>query len=169
MRRPALYAIIIPSALLGACTPVGGPYPSLAPRPAEAIDPRVPVPEAVNDRPAAPALTAQLAALVNRAHAGDGDFGPAIVRAEQMASAAGPPKSESWIAAQEALSAAIAARAPVTLALADIDALGAQALQATGGLAPSDLAAIRSAGAEVAEIAERQSLRIAALHQRLGI
>ena len=74
---------------------------------------------------------------------------PSEVRAEvaqRLAAAAGPPQSESWIAAQLALSAAIEARAPTATALGDIDALGADKLQAQGGLAPADLGAIQSGG-----------------------
>ena len=162
--------LIVLGLALSACSSAGGgPYPSLAPRAAEAIDPRVPVPEVVNDRPASAALTSRLAELVGQARQGDAEFAPAVNRAEQLASAAGATQSESWIAAQEALSAADAARAPTTRALGDIDGLGATSLQVQGGLAPNDLAAIRSAGAEVGQIAERQSRRLQAIHQRLGI
>src|SRR5438105_3415168 len=42
MRRAAFLPILCLLAL-GACAAPGGPYPSLQPRPAEAIDPRVPV------------------------------------------------------------------------------------------------------------------------------
>jgi len=162
--------VIVLGLALSACSSAGGgPYPSLAPRAAEAIDPRVPVPEVVNDRPASATLTGRLADLVAQARQGDADFAPAIDRAEALASAAGAAQSESWIAAQEALSAADAARAPTIRALGDIDALGATSLQVLGGLAPNDLAAIRTAGAEVGQIAERQSRRLQAIHQRLGI
>ena len=50
----------------------GGPYPSLQPRAAEAIDPRVPVERPINDRPITPALAARLAELVSQARAGRG-------------------------------------------------------------------------------------------------
>jgi hypothetical protein len=162
--------VIVLGLALGACSSAGGgPYPSLAPRAAEAIDPRVAIPEVVNDRPASAALTSRLAELVGQARQGDAEFGPAVDRAEQLAGGAGAAQSESWIAAQEALSAADAARAPTTRALGDIDALGATSLQVQGGLAPNDLAAIRSAGSEVGQIVERQSHRLEAIHERLGI
>ena len=124
----------------------GGPPPSLAPRAAEAIDPRVPVVRPMNDRPVDAALARRLAELVSQARSGDSAFRGQAATAERLAAAAGPRQSESWIAAQEALSAAIEARAPTATALGDIDALGADKLQAQGGLAPADLAAIRSAG-----------------------
>jgi hypothetical protein len=123
----------------------------------------------MNDRPATPALAAQLASLVDQARAGETAFGPAAAQAERLASVAGAPQSESWIAAQEALSAAIAARKPTALAQADIDALGATALKTQGGIAPNDLKAINTAASEVLEIARVQTDRIAAIQKRLGI
>ena len=70
--------------------------------------------------------------------------------------------------AQEALSAAVAARRPVALALAEIDTIGANALQSQGGLAPNDLAAIQEASAAVGELDRGQAARIKAIQQRLG-
>jgi hypothetical protein len=167
--RVAAIGIVLSLAVSACSSAGGGPYPSLAPRAGEAIDPRVPVPEVVNDRPASAALTGRLAELISQARQGDAQFGPAVDRAEALASAAGAAQTESWIAAQEALSAADAARAPTTRALGDIDALGATSLQVQGGLAPNDLAAIRSAGAEVGRMAERQSRRLQVIHERLGL
>ena len=51
-------------AVLSACSAPGGPYPSLQPRAAEALDPRVPVTRALNNRPVSGVLAARLAALV---------------------------------------------------------------------------------------------------------
>jgi hypothetical protein len=122
----------------------------------------------MNDRPVKPALVAQLAALVEQARGGEAAFAPAAAEAERLASAAGAPRSESWIAAQEALSAAIAARRPTALALSDIDALGATALQTQSGIAPNDLKAIQNAAGEVASIDQRQAMRIEAVQGRLA-
>jgi hypothetical protein len=154
---------------LSACSRAGGPYPSLQPRAAEAIDPRIQPVRPVNDRPVSPELVARLAALVDEARAGDTAFGPAAAEAERLAAIAGASQSESWIAAQEALSAAIAARKPTALAQADIDALGATALQTQGGIAPNDFKAISTAAAEVLEIARGQTDRIYAIQKRLGL
>jgi hypothetical protein len=164
MRKP-LFTMLL---LLSACGTGGGPYPSLQPRAAEAIDPREPVVRPINDRPASPALEAQLRTLVDQAHGGDAAFGPAAAAAERLAAAAGPAQSESWITAEQALTAAIAARAPTATAQGDIDMLGATMLQANGGIAPNDLAAIKTAAAEVAGIARGQTDRIAAIRTRLG-
>ena len=165
MRSAALLSII----LLGACSSAGGPYPSLQPRAAEEIDPRVPVTRPMNDRPVAPALASRLAALIDQARSGDAAFQGAASDAERLASSAGAPQSESWISAQEALTAAIAARKATAQALGDIDEIAATALQTQGGIAPNDLAAIQSAAAEVGAIDGRQAERIDAIQRRLGL
>ena len=166
VRATALPLLIV--TMLGACSPAGGPYPSLQPRAGEAIDPRLQPVRPMNDRPATPALVGQLAALVEQARGGEAAFAPAAAEAERLASAAGAPQSESWMAAQESLSAAIAARRPTALALSDIDALGATALQTQSGIAPKDLEAIQRAADEVASIDRRQADRIKAVQAQLA-
>jgi hypothetical protein len=168
MRR-GLPILAFSSVALGACAPAGGPFPSLQPRAAEAIDPRVPVERPMNDRPVTAGLAARLAELIAQANSGDAAFTPFADQAERLAAGAGPAQSESWVAAQQALSAAISAREPTARALGDIDALGGTALQTEGGIAPNDLAAIQAAGAQVGAIDQRQADRIKAVQQRLGI
>jgi hypothetical protein len=168
MRRAAFLPILCLLAL-SACAAPGGPYPSLQPRAAEAIDPRVPVERPMNERPVTPALASRLGELVAQARSGDAAFTPAAVQAERLAAVAGAPQSEGWIAAQQALSVAAAARAPTATALGDIDAIGANMLQSQSGIAPNDLAAIKKAGAEVGAIDQRQADRIKAIQRRLGI
>ena len=165
MRRTALLSILA----LTACSAPGGPYPSLQPRAAEAIDPRVPVVRPINDRPVTAGLAARLAALVDQAQSGDAAFDDAASAAERLAGGAGPPRSESWIAAQEALTAAIAARRPTATAMGDIDEIGATALQNQAGIAPNDFAAIKSAAAKVGAIDSRQADRVASIQKRLGL
>lgn len=142
--------------------------PSLAPRAAEAIDPRLPVADPVLPTRPNPALVGELNGLVAEAEAGDTQFQPAITAAEAAVASAGPAQSESWIAAQQALSAAVAARAPVTRAAADLDALGAQRIQQLGGIAKADLQAIDSASARVRVIDDREAAAIKSLQDRLG-
>jgi hypothetical protein len=154
---------------LSACAAPGGPYPSLRPRAGEEIDPRIPVEGPINNRPVNASLASRLANLVAQARSGDDQFDAAAAEAERLTSAAGAPQSEGWMVAQEALSAAIAARSPTTIALGDIDALGATALQTQGGIAPNDLAAVKRAGAEVAELDRREAARIKAIQDRLGL
>ena len=167
MRKRAILPALAGS-IVGACAGVGTP-PSLQPRAAEAIDPRLPVAAAVNSRPVAPALASRLEELVAHARSGEAAFRPLAAEAERLAAAAGAPRSESWITAQQALSAAEGARAPTTRALGDIDALGAGKLQAQGGLAPADLAAIEEAAAIVGSLAQGQADTIDRLQRRLGI
>ena len=155
--------------LLGACSSVGGPYPSLQPRAGELVDPRLPVPRPLNDRPVSPALASQLAALVAQGRDGHAAFEPAIAAAERLASAAGGPQSEGWIAAQQALTAAIAAGGPTRIALADIDTIAATALRTQGGIAPNDLAAIQNASRQVGALDQDQADRVAAIQRRLGL
>ncbi|HZU50782.1 MAG TPA: hypothetical protein VE968_02780 [Sphingomicrobium sp.] len=128
----------------------------------------MPVLRPTNDRPVAAAFAAKIAAVLREAQTGDVAFENAISSAERLATGAGAPQSETWIVAQEALTAAIAARRPTATALGDIDELGATALQVQGGLAPSDLAALDRAAAEVASINEREAQRITAIQKRLG-
>lgn len=169
MMRAAPCCLLGFVAALSACSAPGGPYPSLQPRAAEAIDPRVPVEKPMNDRPVTPALASHLAELVARARSGDSEFETAADRAEQLSASAGAPQSENWVVAQEALTVTVAARAPVGSDLADIDETGAIALQTHGGIAPSDLAAIKSAAAEVGQIDQREAARVKAIQDRLHL
>jgi len=153
---------------LAACAAATGPGPSLAPRSAEGIDPRVPVVSTAEARPVDPALVVRLGELVRAAQQGDGAFTAAAGEAQRLAASAGAPQSESWIVAQQAVSAAVAARAPTTRALGDIDALAASALARTGGISPADLAAIEAAAAEVGAIDRREARTIDELQKRLG-
>lgn len=155
--------------LVTACSAPGGPYPSLQPRAAEAIDPRAPVVRPMNGRPASADLEARLAALLDQARTGDARFISAVSQAERLAASAGAPHSESWIAAQEALTAAIAARKDTATALGDIDEIGAIALQTRQGIAPNDLSAIERAAAQVGSLDRAQAGRIDAVQKRLGI
>ena len=154
---------------LAACSAPGGPYPSLRPRAAETIDPRLPVSRPMNDRPVSAALASRLAALVDQARSGNAAFESAVAEAERLSVSAGPPQSEGWIAAEEALTAAIAARRPTATALAEIDDLAGNALETQRGIAPNDLAAIQRAAAEAGALDERQAARVAAIQKRLGL
>lgn len=164
--RVALTFALIGS--LAACSTPHSAAPSLAPRAAEAIDPRVPVNDPVRSGPVDSKLAAHLAALLDQVQAGDAAFRDAAATAERLAAAAGAPRSESWISAQQALSVAHAARAPTTRALGDIDGLAATALATKGGMSAADLAAIRSAAARAAEVDQSEAARIDALEARLG-
>ena len=166
--RPFLPLLIATAAALGGCSKVGGPYPSLQPRSAEAIDPRLPVAPLSSPGAVTSDLTRQLDALLGQARAGDAAFRPAMTRAERLAGSAGARQSESWILAQQALSAATAARGSTTRALGDLDALAARQLEQSGTIATADLAAVQQAEAAISSIARAQQERIDAVARRLG-
>ena len=123
----------------------------------------------MNERPVSASLATRLAALVDEARSANAAFDGAAADAERLAASAGAPKSEGWIVAQEALTAAIAARKPTATALGDIDTIAAVALQTQRGIAPNDLAAIKNAQAEVGSLDERQAERIRAVQRQLGL
>jgi hypothetical protein len=154
--------------LLAACATPPSDESSLAPRAAEALDPRVPIPGDIVAGPADPALAARISELLAEVRSGDAAFQAAAVDVERLAGAAGPPQSESWIEAQQALSALVAARGPVAKATADLDGLAAARLAASGGILPGDLAALEAATAEAGAIGERQAAAIDRLQARLG-
>jgi hypothetical protein len=162
----ALPFLIVP--ILFGCASPEVNAPSLAPRAAEAIDPRVPVPDPVIPMNPAAGLVEHLDRLVAQAVAGDQLFQPLAARALELADAAGPKESETWIVAQQALSAAVAARSPVTAAVGDIDALGAGRIQKLGGIAAGDLMAIGAAAAKVGGIDDRENASIEAIQAKLA-
>ncbi|MCW3796779.1 hypothetical protein OMW55_03025 [Sphingomonas sp. BN140010] len=154
--------------VLGACAGRQQPdEPSLAPRAAERIDPRVPVPDTSIELPASVDVRARLDRLLADVRNAQGGADAAISAAESAAARAGARSGEAWVQAQQLLSAAIAARYPITRALGDVDALATDAVQQRGGLVPADLANVRAAAAQAAAIDERQAERIAAVQARL--
>jgi hypothetical protein len=156
-------------ALLASCSvPSAGPEPSLAPRPAEAIDPRVPIPGDMPMGPTDPALAARLNELVSQVRAGMPAFDSRLAEASRLAAAAGPEASEGWVAAQASLSLLVEQYGVTTRAAADIDALAAQRLEAQKWIAPADQSAIAAAQAEVASISARQADAIDRLKSQLA-
>lgn len=165
MRRLSPFLTIV---ILAACSPVSGPEPSLAPRAAEAIDPRVPIPDTLPAGTADAALARQLDQLVGQVRSGVGPFEERLATAERLAAAAGPISSESWVAAQGALSLLVEQFGVTTRAAADIDALAASRLQQQHWIRPADQAAITAAAGEVAAISDRQSAAIGQIRDRLA-
>lgn len=153
--------------VLAACATSTINEPSLARRPAEAIDPRVPIPSNPVAGPADAALTARLGALVAEGKAGAATFEAEVARAQSLAEAAGPAESESWVLAQQALSGLEAARARTTRAVSDIDELAASRIQ-SGTLSAGDQAAIEAASAELRAIDERQAQMLDQISARLA-
>ncbi|HEX8449512.1 MAG TPA: hypothetical protein VF652_07970 [Allosphingosinicella sp.] len=155
-------ALLIPLALAAGCA-APGPYPSLAPRPAEAAyaedaDERKPIPQ-----PDDPALAGQIDRLLAEARAGGAEFDSALPAAQRAAGSAGGAGSDSWIEAQQALSRLESARARTTAALADLDRLSVERT-GTGTLGEGDSERLRRATAEMQALADSQADRL----QRLG-
>ena len=165
VRFPLLPLLSLALAATGCAALPGGP--SLSPRAAEAIDPRLPVVDTSLGLPADPALIADLTAIRARALAAATAAEPALRSAAGVVAGAGPAQSESWVLAQQSLSAAIAARAPFTTALGDLDARVAAQIRSGGALVPNSLAALRRLSNELGTIDARQAGELAALQARL--
>ena len=170
--RPIAMRRLVPLlavSLIGACSTAGtGPEPSLAPRAAEAIDPRVPIPDTVPSGPLDAALSGKLQELVGQARAGLPLFDARRAEAERLAAAAGPAASESWIAAQQALSLLIEQYGVTTRAAADIDGLASSRLEGQHWIHPADQQAIAAAATELAAISEPQAVAIERLRDQLS-
>jgi hypothetical protein len=167
MARPrAPLAILVPLLAAAACA-APGPYPSLAPRPAEKAyadeaDERRPTPQ-----PDDPALASQIDRLAGEAKAGAEAFDAALPASEAAVAAAGAAGGDGWIEAQQAISRLEAARARTTAALADLDKLAVERNSA-GTLGPGDRERLRSALAEIQALADAQAERLARLEGRLS-
>jgi len=142
--------------------------PSLAPRPAEAIDPRLPIASEPTLGPVDAALATRLAQLVAEGNSGAAVFDAQVVSARALVEAAGPAQSESWIVAQQALSGLEAARARSTRALADVDAIAAARIQRGAGLTAADRGAVEAASGTLRAVTDRQSSIIDQLAARLA-
>jgi hypothetical protein len=161
-----IFLLLIPLGL-AACATTNVNEPSLARRPAEAIDPRVPIPSNPVPGPVDGALASRLGALVAEGKAGAAEFEGEVGRAQALAAAAGPSQSESWVLAQQALSGLEAARARTTRALSDIDDLAAGRIQ-SGGLSAGDQTAIETASNELRAASERQTAVLEEIAARLA-
>ena len=168
MKRFAL-SVVAAAALATACArPDIGPEPSLAPRAAEALDPRVAIPSEVPMGSVDPALASRLAALVADARAAVATFDARFAEAERLASSAGPAESDGWIAAQQALSRAGGQHGVTTAVAAEIDELAATKLKAQRWISPADRGAIAAAAADVAAISDAQAEAIGRLREQLA-
>ncbi len=164
MRR---FALCIPLLLFATCS-APEVYPSLEARANEAIDPRLPIDPAPSPGALDPALADRLAAAVGAARGGVAEFNRLAAIAERAAAAAGPRQTESWIVAQQALSALVAQHGVTTRAAGDVDELAAERIEAARWIAPANRAAIEDAAAAIGAINEAQSAVIARLGDRLG-
>jgi len=161
-RLRAPLAVVVPLVLAAGCA-APGPYPSLAPRPAEKAyaedaEERRPTPQ-----PDDPALAGEIDRLLADAKAGAAQFDSALPAAQRKAGSAGASGSDSWIEAQQALSRLESARARTTAALADLDRLSVERSGA-GTLGDGDRERLRRATEEIQALADSQADRL----QRLG-
>ncbi len=164
MTRSSLYVLSL--LLVAGCARLEN-YPSLAPRAAEAIDPRLPIVADASPGTVEPEVARVLARAVAQARGGRREFDQLAARAETFAGNAGARQSESWVVAQQALSALEAQHGVTTAAAANIDALAATRISETRWLVPATRAAIEAAAAEVSAINDSQSATIDRLGARL--
>jgi hypothetical protein len=162
MKFPASHPLLAALAcwLTAACA-ASGPFPSLAPRAVEKEAEAAPEPPPPTVADAA--VTARIAQLLTGARQANAQFEEAYRAADQATGRAGGVGSEGWIAAQQALSRAVAARGPVVDAIAELDRLGI-----THAYHPANLTAGQEALVEAQGIAERQLSLISSLQRRLA-
>jgi hypothetical protein len=139
--------------------------PPLSKRPIEAMPLGEPRREAVAAPAADAELRGRIAALLAQAREGEQGFAAVLPRARSAAGAAGSQGSETWVAAQQLLSAAESARAQTTRALGELDALMAARV---GGGTDQGLAELQTAQAEVSAVAEEQQRVIDQLRERIS-
>jgi hypothetical protein len=159
---PLIAAGLMP---LAACASDTANYPSLARRDVERA-PAAPSPAPVSEAAADPALLARLPGLVASAQAAQGRFAAARERTERLvaAGAGSTPGSETWAVASVALAGLESSRSDAMIALADLDALHAEArVNNTGGAG-----AIATARDEVASLIGEQDRILTTLRTRLG-
>jgi hypothetical protein len=148
--------------LLAGCAQQGQ-FPSLARRPAEDIDMSV---EPVREAPVVPVnetLRARIEQLTEALRNGERRFEGDHADAASAARAAGPRGSESWVAAQQAISRLEASRAQTTAALADLHQLRLERADLPTG--EEDQAALDTAIAFGDRIAAQQQARIDGLRR----
>jgi hypothetical protein len=155
--------LLAPPLLAGCSSAAVGP--SLAKRPIESRDLSEPVRQVAPPAPADTALKAQIEGLVARAQAGQNGFAALLPKADSAASAAGSNGSESWVVAQQLLSALESERAPSTAALAEMDALIATQVKAGNDAGLSEL---QAADAQIGTIVDAQQRDLDRLSARIA-
>ena len=163
--RPLPFPIALAAALTLAGCVSQGPFPSLAPRPEEAtVSTAEPVraePQVADDA----ALRNRLGALVAQALEGLTAFDAAFAAADRATAAAGGTGTDSWSAAQQALSRLEAARSRTTTARAELDRIALE--RAAMPTSAADMALLERAIAEAERIALNQQVRLDDLKARL--
>ena len=150
--------------LLAACAPQGD-FPSLAPRAIETAPDEPAEQPSPPPAPADPVLAARVEELLAEAEAGQRDFAGAAPAAETAVARAGASGSESWVAAQQAVSRLQAARGGTVEALAALDRLAVE--RANQPTNPNDFQSVQSAIERASALAQTQSAVISRLQARL--
>jgi hypothetical protein len=169
MRRdPALLLLLALTALAAGCASNEGDFPSLAQRPAERdyAAEQVGPAKVRPPLPADPAVATRAESFVAAARGAEGAFTGAYGTAAAAVARAGPPGSDSWVIAQEAVSRAVAAQAPLARISGELDDYAAARARETP-LAPGDIERLHAATAEVERIAAEQAARIRRLEASL--
>jgi hypothetical protein len=169
MSRRALLAIPAAAVLAGGCASQDGDFPSLAQRPAEreyAAEQMAP-PKVRPPLPDDPAVAVRSDAFVAAARENEGAFARAYETAAAAAARAGAAGSDSWVIAQEAVSRAVAAQAPVTRLVGELaDYQAARGRQTP--ISPGDIARLQATNAEVQRIVDSQAERLRRLEASLS-
>ena len=156
--------VLLTALLLGACS-AASTGPSLAPRAVERRGMEEPVATPVAARAADAALRARIDAALAEVRRGQSGFSDLLSRTEAAASAAGAAGSESWVSAEQLLSALENARGPSPAGLAEIDSLLTTRLAAGETAGAAELEAAR---AEALPIVEAQDATLDRLQRRIS-
>lgn len=163
--RPLL-SLALAAAGVAGCTPRAD-FPSLAIRPAELDDSALEEPVRAQPVTASdPALKRQIDSLLSRARAGAADFDAAYGPAQAAIGSAGPSGSDSWIAAQQALSRLEAAGLESADVLAELNELATA--HADTPTAREDYRAIETAIRTVEDAQAPRRERLESLRAQLG-
>ncbi len=150
--------LVLSAVSLGGCAKPTN-YATLLPRATESEDAQratAGVARPVGPTAPTPEIAAQLTAIAERSARGASEFNATLAMQRQAVELAhgAAPKSEAWVAGQQALSVIEAARAPCVAARSDADALYAQA---------------KIDGVGLTEIAEVQRTLVARVENQDGI
>ncbi|WP_265561853.1 hypothetical protein [Sphingomicrobium arenosum] len=162
MRAAILFACLA----LCACSS-SGMHPDLGARPAESIDPRLPV-GSIDPAPGALTVADQLADLAARLDAGAALFADQLPATRNAVAVSGAEGSESWVRAQEEMGLLVRAREPVARVIGEATELATGQLARTGWASPADRAAVDDLLARASALDGEQARIIAGLEARIS-
>jgi hypothetical protein len=168
-RALAVSLLLALPALAAGCASDEGDFPSLAQRPAEReyAEEQMSPPKVRPPLPADAAVATRAEGFVAAAREAEGGFSRAYETAAAAVAKAGPAGSDSWVIAQEAVSRAVAAQAPVSKIVGAFDDYAASRSRETP-LAPGDVERLHAAAAELERIAQDQAARVRRLEATLS-